>query len=54
MAAARIALSAGKAPPLQLSPPPHESVHRKKGQVSGYERPVSWIYVLSHFDGAER
>jgi hypothetical protein len=47
-------LSAGKAPPLQLSPPPYESVHRKKGQVSGYECPVSWICVLSHFDGAER
>jgi hypothetical protein len=29
-------------------------VHRKKGQVSGYDRPVSWIYVLSHFDGTER
>jgi hypothetical protein len=38
-------LSAGKAPPLQLSPPPHEPVHRKKGQVSGYDRPVSWIYI---------
>jgi hypothetical protein len=34
--------------------PPHGPVHRKKGQVSGYERPVSWIYILSHFDGAER
>jgi len=34
--------------------PLHGPVHRKKGQVSGYDHPVSWIYVLSHFDGTER
>jgi hypothetical protein len=41
-------------PPVRLSPPPHESVHRKKGQVSRYDRAVSWIYILSLFDGTER
>jgi hypothetical protein len=39
--------------PVRLSPP-HGPVHRKKGQVSGYDCPVSWICVLSHFDGTER
>jgi hypothetical protein len=51
---ARIALSAGNPPLVRFSPPPHKPVHRKKGQVSGYDHPVSWIYVLSHFDGTER
>jgi hypothetical protein len=39
-------------PPVRLSPP-HQPVHRKKGQVSGYGR-VSCICILSAFDGTER
>ena len=28
---------------------PHGPIHLKKGQISGYDRPVSWIYVFIAF-----
>jgi hypothetical protein len=28
---------------------PHGPIHLKKSQVSGYDRPVSWIYVFIAF-----